>query len=59
MVSPFSLLWFCNKKVLNFVLESSANKSSWYDLFAELDPLQNPDQLDMKNEDENKDNGAC
>jgi len=39
--------------------KSSANKSSWYDLFAELDPLQNPDQLDMKNEDENKDNGAC
>jgi len=39
--------------------KSSANKSSWYDLFAELDPLQNPDQLDMKNKDESKDNGAC
>lgn len=37
----------------------STEKTCWYDLFAELDPLQNPDQLDMKNKPENKDNGAC
>ena len=36
-----------------------ANKADWFNLFAELDPLQNPDSLGKKSSEEKKDGGAC
>ena len=35
------------------------HKSDWFNLFAELDPLQNPDSLGKKKDGDKKDGGAC
>ncbi|XP_039251029.2 islet cell autoantigen 1-like [Styela clava] len=39
---------------------SKGNKTAWYNLFSELDPLQNPDSLGRKEEEKANDDGrAC
>ena len=51
MVSiPFNFVYFSDMK---------GHKSDWFNLFAELDPLQNPDSLGKKKDGDKKDGGAC
>lgn len=42
-----------------FCIEGDNSKSAWYNIFAELDPLQNPDDLGGKNEASKKEKQAC
>ncbi|XP_076822681.1 islet cell autoantigen 1-like isoform X2 [Clavelina lepadiformis] len=39
--------------------DGKGGMSAWYNLFAELDPLQNPDALGKKKDEKSKDGGAC
>lgn len=44
------------------ISDQKGNMSAWFNLFAELDPLQNPDALGKKTEEGNKEKpegGAC